>query len=124
MDPGNIEISKIHFNIQQNSLVPASILDFPEFWQNSAEFSTKKSSFSLNFSKILQQSEEFAKDCKKSEKNEFGAVRKCATIVELKKYCKAQIYLQNSASIQPRTSPPKIGKQLQTSANFATVKSF
>ena len=40
--------------------------------------------------------------------------QKCAILVELEKCCKihTSIYLQNLASIQPRTSPPKICKIL------------
>ena len=77
LDPGNIEISKIHFKIQKNPLVQAIILDFPEFRQNSAEISTKNNSFSLNFSNILQQSENFAKDCRKSKKWVWSGAKVC-----------------------------------------------
>ena len=43
---------------------------------------------------------------------EFGAVQKCANldVVELEKCCKTHISSQKSASMQPRTSPPKVGK--------------
>ena len=40
-------------------------------------------------------------------------------LVDLEKCCKAHIILQSSASIQPRTSPPKIYKILQTISKFA-----
>ena len=42
-------------------------------------------------------------------KNPHNLVNNCADLVELEKCCKTQIHLQKSASIQPRTSPPKIG---------------
>ena len=38
---------------------------------------------------------------------EFGAVQKCAHLVELEKCCQTHIFLQNFVLIQPRTSPPK-----------------
>ena len=56
-------------------------------------------------------------------KIEFGAVQKCANLVELEKYCKTHIYLQNLVSIQPRTSPPKNCEILEDVANFANVAS-
>ena len=51
--------------------------------------------------------------------------KKGAHIVELDKCCKTHTYSQKSASIQPRMSPPKIGKQLRNNWkiehwNFAT----
>ena len=38
----------------------------------------------------------------------FGAVQKCADLVDLKKCSKMSIHLQTSASIRPRTNPPKL----------------
>ena len=38
---------------------------------------------------------------------EIGAVQKCVYLVDLEKCCKMSIWLQNLASIQPRTSPDK-----------------
>ena len=40
---------------------------------------------------------------------DLGAVQKRANHVELEKYRKLSLYLQNSASILPRTDPPKFG---------------
>ena len=39
---------------------------------------------------------------------EFGAVQKYVNLVDLEKCCKMSIWLQNLASIQPRTSPNKL----------------
>ena len=41
--------------------------------------------------------------------NAFGAVQKDVNLVDLEKCCKINIYLQNLASIQPRTSLSKFG---------------
>ena len=41
------------------------------------------------------------------ENPDFGVMRKCANLVGLKARCKMNVYLQEDASIQPRTSPPK-----------------
>ena len=49
-------------------------------------------------------------------------MQKYANLVELEKCCRAHIliiFLQNFVLIQPRTSPPKICKILQTIAKFA-----
>ena len=43
------------------------------------------------------------------KKIEFGAVQKDVNLVDLEKCCKMSIYLQNLASIQPRTSLGKSG---------------
>ena len=43
------------------------------------------------------------------QKIEFGAVQKYVNLVDLEKCCKMSIYLQNLASIQPRTSLSKFG---------------
>ena len=40
----------------------------------------------------------------------FEAVRRCGNLVDLEKCCKMRIWLQKSASIQPRTSLPKFDK--------------
>ena len=40
----------------------------------------------------------------------FGAVRKCANLIELDKCFQTHHNLQKSASLQPRTSSPKICK--------------
>ena len=42
------------------------------------------------------------------QKIEFGAVQKDVNLVDLEKCCKMSIWLQNLASIQPRTSPSKL----------------
>ena len=44
-----------------------------------------------------------------TKKIEFGAVQKDVNLVDLEKCCKMSIYLQNLASIQPRTSLSKFG---------------
>ena len=44
---------------------------------------------------------------------EIAAVQKDANLVELEKCCRTHIFLQNFVLIQPRTSPPKICKNLQ-----------
>ena len=36
-------------------------------------------------------------------------MQRCTHLVDLEKCCKMSIYLQRSASIQKRTSPPKFG---------------
>ena len=41
------------------------------------------------------------------ENSEFGAVQRIANLLDLAKRCKMSIWLQNSALIQPRTSPLK-----------------
>ena len=41
---------------------------------------------------------------------EFGAVQKFVNLVDLEKCCKMSIWLQKSASIQPRTSLSKFAK--------------
>ncbi len=38
---------------------------------------------------------------------EFGAVQRNDNLINLEKCCKMRPWLQKSASIQPRTSPPK-----------------
>ena len=43
------------------------------------------------------------------KKIEFGAVQKDVNLVDLEKCCKMSIWLQNLASIQPRTSLSKFG---------------
>ena len=40
---------------------------------------------------------------------EVGAVQKSANLVELEKSCKMSLWLQKSASIQPRSDLPKFG---------------
>ena len=50
----------------------------------------------------------------------------CANLVELETCCKTQMYLHKSASIQPRTSPPKFGNNVNLKkkailADFANV---
>ena len=44
---------------------------------------------------------------------EFGAVQRIANLVDLEKRCKMSIWLQKSASIQPRTSPLKFDEFLR-----------
>ena len=44
-----------------------------------------------------------------TKKIEFGAVQKDVNLVDLEKCCNMSIYLQNLASIQPRTSLSKFG---------------
>ena len=41
---------------------------------------------------------------------EFGAVQKSVNLVELEQFCKMSIWLQKSASIQPRTSLSKFAQ--------------
>ena len=48
-----------------------------------------------------------AKNLRKSEKFDFGAVQRFANLVDLEKCCKMSIYLQKSASIQLKSSPDK-----------------
>ena len=67
---------------------------------------------SVEKSGFLQKSE---KKCEKSwtifcEYFEFGAVRRCANLVDLAKCLRVSIWLQKSASIQKRTSPLKFDK--------------
>ena len=61
--------------------------------------------FSRNFTNIADFSNRYF-----AKMFEFGAVRKCANIVAIEKCCQSHVYLQKSASIQPRTSPPKFNK--------------
>ena len=49
---------------------------------------------------------------------EFGAVQRNANLVDLEKRCKMSIWLQKSASIQPRTSPYKLAKSVKFAENF------
>ena len=49
---------------------------------------------------------------------EFGAVRRCVHLVGLEKCEKKRIWLQNSASIQKRTSPLKFGHFRHPEADF------
>ena len=58
----------------------------------------KARKFQNNFDEIWQNSE-------------FGAVRKCADIVDLEKCSKMSIWLRKLASIQPRTDRPKFGAE-------------
>ena len=41
---------------------------------------------------------------------EFGAVQKCAHLVEREKCCQTHIFLQNFDLIQPRTSPANFAR--------------
>ena len=66
---------------------------------------------SQNFIHFLENLHKIAKIVTKfSEFLEFGAVQRIANIVDLEKRCKMSIWLQKSASIQPRTSPLKLAK--------------
>ena len=38
-------------------------------------------------------------------------MQKCAHLVDFERCCKTKIYLQRSASMQPRTSPPKVDRK-------------
>ena len=49
---------------------------------------------------------------------ESGAVRKSVNIVDLKRCCKMSMYLQKSASIQPRTSSQKYHSYIFSSLRF------
>ena len=55
----------------------------------------------------LEKSSNFAEFCKNPKEFEFEAVQRIVNLVELEKRWKMSIWLQNLASIQPRTSPPK-----------------
>ena len=76
---------------------------------------------------------------KSKQKIEVGVMQKCVDLGDVVKSFQTKIYLQNSASIQPRTSPPKFGclpasdpplgrfnspgsrKELRTAAKAATA---
>ena len=59
---------------------------------------------------MTKKSAKFKKKLAKfSKKIEIAAVQRCTHLVDLEKCCKMSIYLQRSASIQKRTSPPKFG---------------
>ena len=53
------------------------------------------------------------------ENFQIAAVRKDANLEELEKCCRTHILLQNLASIQPRTSPPKICKICKKNCQFS-----
>ena len=55
------------------------------------------------------------------ENFEIAAVQKYANLVELEKCCRTRIFLQNFVLIQPRTSPPKICKNLRIFSFLLTL---
>ena len=59
------------------------------------------------FAKILKIHNFLTKNSKKSANFQFGAVQKYENLVDLEKSFKMSVWLQKSALIQPRTSPPK-----------------
>ena len=62
-----------------------------------------------NFEKIMKSTKKSAKLCENLENFQFGEVQRSANLVDLEKRSKMSIYLQKSASIQPRTSFSKFG---------------
>ena len=80
-------------------------------YQNVAEFFTAKFGDFLNrfFAKIGAM---------------FPAVQKCAHLAELEECCQMHIFLPNFVLIQPRTSPPKVCKILQSSTKFDATSNF
>merc|ERR1711990_491331 len=87
------------------------------------------SHFFQKISRICQNLRKFSENLRNSqffkpifcENSEIAAVQKDANLVELEKCCRTHIFLQNFVLIQPRTSPPKICKNLKFAifANFA-----
>ena len=77
-----------------------------EIWQYFANFAT--------FAKMLLNFHENCWFFKPifCENFEIAAVQKYANLVELEKCCQTHIFLQNFVLMQPRTSPPKIWKNL------------
>ena len=79
-----------------------------------------KSHFFQKISRICQNLRKFSEILRNSqffkpifcENFEIAAVQKDANLVELEKCCQTHIFLQNFVLIQPRTSPPKICKNL------------
>ena len=65
--------------------------------------------FQQHLHKISKKYRKFIKIVQKSENFAFGAVQKYANLVDLEKCRKMSIYLQKSASIQPRMSPLEFG---------------
>ena len=61
----------------------------------------------------------------KNAKFQSAAVQKCANLVDIEKCWKTHIFLQKSASIQPRTSPPKfqIGSCFKQKINLPVFSS-
>ena len=72
---------------------------------------------------LIDSLEECLFSCKcNSQQNasEFGAVKKYTNLEDLEKikYCKISVYLQKSASVQPRTSLPKLHSDLSSTPVF------
>ena len=59
------------------------------------------------FKKILQKSDNFTEILQNLQKFANNLKIQLAHFVDLEKCCKMSIWLQKSALIQPRTSPPK-----------------
>ena len=64
--------------------------------------------FRAKFCKIWKNHQFLQNFAKIQKKIEFEAVQRIENLVDLKKRWKMSIWLQNLASIQPRTSPPKL----------------
>ena len=88
--------------------IPVNFRENPnEKWQNSAKFC-----------KNLEKIANFYEKLKNLENFEFVAVQRFANLVDLEKCCKMSIWLQKSALIQPRTSPPKFAGRRFRSPRF------
>jgi hypothetical protein len=87
-----------------------------EIWQNFADFATFAKML-LNFHEIADFSNRFFAKILRLQRCKRMQIFN--NLVELEKCCQTHIFLQNFVLIQPRTSPPKICKNLQKFANFA-----
>ena len=96
--------------------------------QNSVNISSKNDWFGQNASDILQESSEIANVlsniwCKNLamlnfERSGVNVCRSCRSRQELSNPFPTNIYLQKSASVQPRTSPSKFGGKIQFNIHF------
>jgi hypothetical protein len=93
-----------------------SLPEIFEIWQNFADFATFAKML-LNFHEIADFSNRFFAKILRLQRCKRMQIFN--NLVELEKCCQTHIFLQNFVLIQPRTSPPKICKNLQKFANFA-----
>ena len=95
-------------------LFEQSDMEMAKFYEHLGDYITD---FSENSASICQNPENSRTFCGMVQHLaglEHGAVQKCVNLVGLEKSCSMSIYLQQSVSVRPRTSPPQLVELLNS----------
>ena len=88
-----------------SSLKCLTLLKLANIWKNVGQMLAK--CISSRLCRLVPYVRQIFVDNFLKQNFKFGAVLKCRHLVDLERCFKVSVYLQNSASVQPRTSSPK-----------------